>query len=82
MSYNLDGKLTRVVGPANLNGERAILDYTYDQVIREHVESILDQFLYRSTATHNFKFAEITRTTDRTARASPTPTTRSGGSPR
>src|SRR5262249_17924391 len=59
------GKLTRVVGPANLNGERATLDYTYDTVVREHVESTLDQFLFRSTATHNFKFAEVVTVTDR-----------------
>ena len=63
--YDGEGKLTRAVGPANLNGERATLDYTYDTVVREHVESLIDQFLYRSTATHNFKFAEALTTTDR-----------------
>ena len=57
---DLEGKLTRVVGPANLSAQRYTLDYTYDTVVRVHVESVTDSFGYRSNATHNFKFAEIT----------------------
>jgi RHS repeat-associated protein len=65
LSYDPEGKLIRVVGPTNLDGDRTTLDYTYDTVVRAHVQSATDQFLYRSTATHNFKFVEITTTTDR-----------------
>ena len=65
LSYDPEGKLTHVVGPANLNGERATFDYTYDAVVRVHVASVTDQFGHRSAATHNFKFAAIATATDR-----------------
>src|SRR5262249_39801363 len=64
MTYDGEGKLASVLGPANLNGERYSLTYAYDNVVRVHVESITDSFSYVSTATHNFKFAEILTATD------------------
>src|SRR5215472_13266238 len=64
MTYDGEGKLTSVVGPANLNGERYSLAYTYDNVVRIHVESVTDSFNEVSTSTHDFKFAEVTSTTD------------------
>src|SRR5262249_29137954 len=64
MTYDGEGKLTSVVGPANLNGERYSLTYTYDPVVRVHVESVTDSFNDVSTSTHDFKFAEVTSTTD------------------
>jgi Xanthomonas XOO_2897-like deaminase len=42
MTYDGEGKLTSVAGPANLNGERYSLAYTYDPVVRVHVESVTD----------------------------------------
>jgi RHS repeat-associated protein len=64
MTYDSEGKLTNIVGPANLNGQRYSLTYTYDPVVRVHVESVTDSFNYVSTSTHDFKFAEITSVTD------------------
>jgi RHS repeat-associated protein len=64
MVYDGEGKRIRVVGPANLNGQRTTLDYVYDTVVSAHIESVTDQFLYRSTASHNFKFGEIVTATD------------------
>ena len=65
MTYDGEGKLTNVVGPANLNGERYRLAYTYDTVVRVHVESVTDSFGHVSTSTHDFKFGETTSTTDK-----------------
>ncbi len=65
MTYDTEGKLGSVTGPANLNGARYSLTYAYDPVVRVHVESVTDSFGYVSTSTHNFKFAEILTTTDR-----------------
>src|SRR5262249_24509064 len=48
----------------NLNGERYSLAYTYDNVVRIHVESVTDSFNCVSTSTHDFKFAEVTSATD------------------
>jgi hypothetical protein len=69
MSYDSEGKLTTVTGPANLNGERYGLTYIYDTVVRVHVESVTDNFPapqgpYVSTSTHDYKFAEVTSATD------------------
>src|SRR5262249_12900914 len=64
ITYDGEGKLTRVTGPANLNGERYSLTYTYDPVVRIHVESVTDSFNCVSTSTHDFKFAEVTSATD------------------
>ena len=33
MTYDGEGKLTKITGPANLNGERYSLAYTYDTVV-------------------------------------------------
>ena len=65
MRYDSEGKLIHLDGPANLNGDRTFFDYTYDTVVRVHVESVVNQFAHRATATHNFKFAEIATVTDR-----------------
>jgi RHS repeat-associated protein len=64
MTYDGEGKLTTVTSPANLNGERYSLTYTYDNVVDVHVESVTDSFGYVSTSTHNFKFAEVLSATD------------------
>jgi RHS repeat-associated protein len=65
MRYDSEGKLVHLDGPANLNGDRAFFDYAYDTVVRVHVERVVDQFAYRATATHNFKFAEFATVSDR-----------------
>ncbi|MER6591182.1 SpvB/TcaC N-terminal domain-containing protein [Micromonospora purpureochromogenes] len=64
LEYFGDGNLKSVTGPANQAGQRYRLDYTYDDVVDTHVESISDSFGYRSTATHNLKFGLVETTTD------------------
>jgi RHS repeat-associated protein len=65
MTHDDHGRLTRVVGPANATGERTSLDYVYDTTVGVHVISVTDQFGHNSTATYNFKFAEVLTSTDR-----------------
>ena len=65
MTHDDHGRLTRVVGPANTVGERTTLDYVYDTAVGVHVISVTDQFGHNSTATYNFKFAEVATSTDR-----------------
>ena len=65
MTHDDHGRLTRVVGPANATGQRTSLDYVYDTTVGVHVISVTDHFGHNSTATYNFKFAEVTTSTDR-----------------
>jgi RHS repeat-associated protein len=65
LSHDDHGRLTRVVGPANAAGERTRLDYVYDATVGVHVISVTDHFGHNSTATYNFKFAEVATSTDR-----------------
>src|SRR5262249_44172200 len=51
-------------GPANLNGERYSLAYTYDTTVDVYVESITDSFGYVSNLTHDFRFGEVASMTD------------------
>jgi RHS repeat-associated protein len=64
LSYFDNGNLRSVTEPANKNGQRFRLDYTYDTVVGVHVESITDSFGYRSTKTHEIKFGLPTTETD------------------
>src|SRR5262249_29744114 len=64
MTHDGEGKLTTITGPANLNGERYSLAYTYDTTVDVYVESVTDSFSYVSNSTHNFKFGEVASTTD------------------
>jgi RHS repeat-associated protein len=65
MTHDDHGRLTRVVGPANATGERTRLDYIYDTTVGVHVISVTDHFGHNSTATYNFKFAQVLTSTDR-----------------
>src|SRR5262249_39410706 len=67
MTYDGEGKLTAVTGPANLNGERYSLTYNYDTTVDIYVEKVTDSFGYFSTSTHDFRFGEVTSTTDENA---------------
>jgi YD repeat-containing protein len=64
MTYDPEGKLTTVTGPANLNGERYNLAYTYDATVDVYVESVTDSFGYVSNSTHDFRFGEVATSTD------------------
>src|SRR5262249_9098263 len=65
MHFDGEGKLTNVTGPANLNNERYSLAYTYDTTVGVYVESVTDSFGYVSNSTHDFRFGEVTSTTDK-----------------
>ncbi|UVS78199.1 SpvB/TcaC N-terminal domain-containing protein [Actinokineospora sp. UTMC 2448] len=64
MTYRDDGNLTSVTRPVNKHGQRYRLDYTYDQVVGVHVESVTDSFGYRSLATYDLRFGLVETTTD------------------
>jgi len=87
MSYDGEGKLATIKGPANLNGERYSLTYAYDTTVDIYVESVTDNFSAsqggpcrpRPTISGS---ARSPRPPTRTARSSPTATTSSAASPR
>jgi RHS repeat-associated protein len=64
MTYDGEGKLITITGPANANGQRYSLAYTYDTTVDVYVESVTDSFSDVSNSTHDFKFGEVTSTTD------------------
>ena len=64
MTYDGEGKLTTITGPANLNGERYSLTYAYDTTVDIYVEKVTDNSGYFSTSTHDFRFGEATSPTE------------------
>jgi RHS repeat-associated protein len=64
MEYFGTGNIRAVVNPPNERGQRYRLDYTYDGVVGQYVESITDSFGLRSTASYNLKFGLVESTTD------------------
>lgn len=65
LEYFADGNLKAVVGAPNKRNQRYRLEYGYDTVVSTHVESIVDSFGYRSTATHDLRYGQPTTTTDK-----------------
>jgi hypothetical protein len=64
MTYDGEGKLITLTGPANLNNERYTLTYGYDTTVDVYVEGVTDSFGYVSNATHDFRFGEVKQSTD------------------
>ncbi|MFC0626017.1 SpvB/TcaC N-terminal domain-containing protein [Kribbella deserti] len=64
MTYFGDGNLRTVTGPANKHGQRFRLEYGYDSTVGVHVQSVTDSFGYKSSSTYDFKFGEVTSSTD------------------
>jgi RHS repeat-associated protein len=64
MTYFDNGNLKSVTEPVNKNGQRLRLDYTYDNVVGVHVESITDSFGYTSTSTHDLNYGLPATETD------------------
>lgn len=64
LTYFPDGNLASVVAPANENGERYRLDYTYDPTVATHVASVTDSFGYRSETTYDLRFGLVQTSTD------------------
>jgi RHS repeat-associated protein len=64
MEYFPNGTIKAVTGPANKTGQRYRLDYGYDTVVGNYIESITDSFGYHSSSTHNLKYGQVESTTD------------------
>ncbi len=64
MTYFPNGNLQSVTDPPNASGQRYRFDYTYDNVVNVHIESVTDSFGYRSTTTHDLRFGLPATTTD------------------
>ena len=64
LEYFGNGNLKAVISPPNERGQRYRLDYAYDSTVDSYIESITDSFGYRSTTTHDFRFGQVTSTTD------------------
>ncbi|MFE9747156.1 SpvB/TcaC N-terminal domain-containing protein [Saccharothrix saharensis] len=65
MTYFPNGNLASVTDPVTKHGQRFRLDYGYDTVVGVHVESVTDSFGYRSTSTHDLRWALPTSQTDK-----------------
>lgn len=68
LDYYADGNLRKVTGPVDKTGRRYELEYGYDTVVGVHVESTVDSFGLRSTATHDLKYGLPDRTVDQNGR--------------
>lgn len=64
LAYFPDGNLSSVVAPANENGERYTLDYTYDPTVATYVASVTDSFGYRSQTSYDLRFGLVQTSTD------------------
>jgi RHS repeat-associated protein len=64
LTYFPDGNLQSVTGPANKNGQRYRLAYTYDPVVATHVAEVTDSFGYRSRSEHDLRFGRPTTSVD------------------
>ncbi|WP_414939011.1 SpvB/TcaC N-terminal domain-containing protein [Amycolatopsis sp. cmx-11-51] len=64
LEYFPDGNLKSVTKPANRTGQRYRLEYGYDTVVGVHIESIVDSFGLRSSATHDLNYGQVASTTD------------------
>ncbi|GAB3001725.1 SpvB/TcaC N-terminal domain-containing protein [Saccharothrix stipae] len=64
IEYLPNGNLRSVIKPPNATGQRYRLDYTYDQVVGVHLESVTDSFGLQTRSTHNLKFGLVETTTD------------------
>ncbi|HEV8562247.1 MAG TPA: SpvB/TcaC N-terminal domain-containing protein [Actinophytocola sp.] len=56
LDYFDNGNLKTAIDPPNKDNQRYRLDYGYDTVVGVHIESIVDSFGYRSSATHDLRF--------------------------
>jgi RHS repeat-associated protein len=64
IEYFSDGTMKSVTDPPNEAGQRYRLDYTYDPVVGTYVEAVTDSFGLTSRLAHEFKYGQVTTTTD------------------
>ncbi|HET9495728.1 MAG TPA: SpvB/TcaC N-terminal domain-containing protein [Chloroflexia bacterium] len=64
LEFYPNGNLQTVTGPANADGQRYEIGYTYDTVVNTHITGITDSFGYSSAATYNIKFGQVETKTD------------------
>ncbi|MCI5138763.1 MAG: hypothetical protein D3922_10190, partial [Candidatus Electrothrix sp. AR1] len=64
LDYDQYGNITSQTGPANKKGQRYNLTYTYDPAVHTYVTKIKDSFGYTSSAEHDLRWGDITRSTD------------------
>ncbi|ONI90753.1 sugar-binding protein [Saccharothrix sp. ALI-22-I] len=65
LTYLPNGNIASVTDPVTKHGQRYRVDYGYDTVVGVHAESVTDSFGYRSTSTHDLRFALPTSQTDK-----------------
>jgi len=64
LTYEANGNIHSVTGPANDAGQRYQLDYAYDAAVATYPVSITDSFGYESTASYDYRFGKPLSTTD------------------
>lgn len=64
MDYLANGNLQRIVGPANLHGERFVLAFEYDAEVQTYITGITDSFGYQSATTYELKYGTEDVVTD------------------
>ncbi|WP_018676022.1 SpvB/TcaC N-terminal domain-containing protein, partial [Riemerella columbina] len=65
LAYDDYGNLSKVTGAENHKGERATLQYEYDDETHSHITKITDQFGYQNTMAYDYRFNAPLVTTDR-----------------
>lgn len=64
LAYYENGNLNSIQRPANHNGERMKYDYTYDPDVETYVTGVHDSYGHSSSNTYEYKFGQLTGTTD------------------
>lgn len=64
LTYEDNGNIHSVEGPANASGEHYTLTYGYEKVVDTYPNSIKDSFGYESDASYDYRFGKPLSTTD------------------
>lgn len=65
LTYDKFGNLKSVTGAENEKGQRAKLEYEYDDATYSHITKIKDQFGYENKMEYDYRFNTPIKTTDR-----------------
>jgi RHS repeat-associated protein len=64
LTYEANGNLKTITGPANIKGQRYALSYVYDTAVATYVASVTDSFGYTSGATYDYSYGKPLSSTD------------------
>ena len=64
LQYDAYGNLKKIINPANEQGQRLEVSYTYDEQVHSYVEGVSNSYGYSSSATYDFRFGQLLKSID------------------